>query len=91
MEIVGSLVVASIMALIAAFVVQAVKQIPVLKPYHDYIPIPLALVLIGVGVLLAFLQGGDMVQGGIEGFIGAALAIYGYEFVTHTLNPSSGE
>ena len=86
MEIVGSLAVSAIMAVVAAFIVQAVKQLPVLKPYHDYIPLPLALILIGVGVLLAFLQGGDMVQGGIEGFIGAALAIYGYEFVTHTLN-----
>ena len=91
MEIVGSLVVASIMALIAAFVVQAVKQLPVLKPYHDYIPLPLALILVGVGVLLAYLQGGDLVQGGIEGFIGAALAIYGYEFVTHVLNPGDRE
>lgn len=89
MEIVGSLAVSAIMAVVAAFVVQAVKDLPPLKPYHDYIPLPLALILVGVGVFLAWVQGADLVQGGIEGFIAAALAIYGYEFVTHVLRPSS--
>jgi len=81
MEITGNVTITAVIAVIAAFITQAVKQaIP--EQYHRYIPLPLAAVLIGVGVLLAWLQHQDMVQGGIMGFMSAALAVYGYEFVT---------
>lgn len=81
MEITGSVTVTAVMAVVAAFITQAVKQaIP--EQYHRFIPLPLAAVLVGVGVLLAWLQAQDMVQGGIMGFMAAALAVYGYEFVT---------
>jgi len=67
------------MAVISVFLVQAIKgSIP--KQYHRYIPIPIMLVLVGIGVLLAWLTSGDMVAGGIEGVFGAALAVYGYQF-----------
>jgi len=81
MEITGNVTITAVIAVIAAFITQAVKQaIP--QAWHRYIPLPLAAVLIGVGVLLAWLQRQDMVQGGIMGFMAAALAVYGYEFVT---------
>jgi hypothetical protein len=79
MEING-FAVSGIMAAIAAFVTQAVKQaIP--EQMHRYIPIPLALVLVGIGVFFAWYRGTDLLAGGIEGFVAAALAVYGYEFV----------
>lgn len=80
MEIVGTVQVSVVMAIIAGFCVQWLKgMIP--KAYHRYIPGPLALALIGVGVLLAWLNGADMVAGGIEGFLAAALAVYGYDMI----------
>lgn len=86
MEITGSVVVSAIMAVVASFLTQAVKQaIP--EKYHRYIPIPLALVTVGVGVLLAWLQGQNMVTGGIEGFLAAALAVYGYETIKGIVRP----
>jgi hypothetical protein len=78
MEIVGSIAISMTVAVIAAFVTQAVKQV-VPQGYHRYIPLPLALALTGAGVLLAWLQGENMVAGGVEGFLAAALAVYGYE------------
>jgi len=79
MEIIGTATVSISMAVIAIFLVQAIKQaIP--KSWHRYIPIPIMVVLVGVGVLLAYLTQGDMVQGGIEGMFAAALAVYGWEF-----------
>lgn len=84
MEITGNVAITATIAVIAAFITQAVKQaIP--ESYHRFIPLPLALVLVGVGVLLAYLQGQDMVQGGIMGFMAAALAVYGYEFFTSVI------
>lgn len=86
MEITGSVVVSAVMAVVASFLTQAVKQaIP--ETYHRYIPIPLALVTVGVGVLLAWLQGQNMVTGGIEGFLAAALAVYGYETIKGIVRP----
>ena len=80
MEITGSVTITAVMAVIAAFITQGVKQaIP--EQYHRFIPFPLAAILVGVGVLLAWLKGQDMVQGGIMGFMAAALAVYGYQFV----------
>ena len=80
MEITGNVAITATIAVIAAFITQAVKQaIP--EQYHRYIPLPLAAILSGVGVGLAWLQGQDMVQGGIMGFMAAALAVYGYEFI----------
>ena len=81
MEFTGNVTVTAVIAVIAAFITQAVKQaLP--EQYHRYLPLPLAAILVGVGVLLAWLQGQDMVQGGIMGFMSAALAVYGYKFVT---------
>ena len=84
MEITGNILITATAAVIAAFITQAVKQ-AVPQQYHRYIPLPLAAILIGVGVLLAWLQGQDMVQGGIMGFMSAALSVYGYEFVDNVL------
>jgi hypothetical protein len=80
MEIVGSVATSAVMAAIAIFLVQAVKGLIRNEEDHRYIPLPLAAVLIGVGVLLAWLRGLDMVSGGIEGFMAAAFAVYGWEF-----------
>ena len=78
--ITGVVTTSAIMALIAAFITQAVKQaIP--EDWHRFIPLPLAGVTIGVGVLLAFLTGNDMVAGALEGIVAAALAVYGYDTV----------
>jgi hypothetical protein len=88
MEITGNVTITAVMAVIAAFITQAVKQaIP--SAWHRYIPLPLAAVCIGAGVLLAWLQSQDMVQGGIMGFMAAALAVYGYEFVTEVIKRPS--
>ena len=84
MEITGNVVVTATIAVIAAFITQAVK-LAIPEQYHRYIPLPLAAVLVGVGVLLAWLQNQDMVQGGIMGFMAAALAVFGYEFVTEVI------
>jgi len=80
MEITGSVVVSAVMAVIAAFVTQAVKQ-AVPESWHKFIPLPLAGVCTGLGVLLSWLQKADMVAGGLEGFLGAALAVYGYQTI----------
>lgn len=80
MVITGNVVVTATMAVIAAFITQAVK-IAIPEQYHRYIPLPLAAILVGVGVLLAWLQGQDMVQGGLMGFMATALAVFGYDFV----------
>jgi len=89
MEIVGSVTVSALMAIVAGFITQWVKGI-VPEQYHRYIPGPLALVTIGIGILLAWLQGQDLVAGGIEGFLAAALAAYGYDFVKGILKPGGG-
>ena len=88
MEITGTIIITASIAVIAAFVTQAVKQI-VPEEYHRYIPLPLALVLVGVGVLLAWLQAEDLVAGGIGGFMAAALAVYGYEFIHSVIRGGS--
>lgn len=78
--ITGAITTSATMALIAAFITQAVKQaIP--EEWHRFIPLPLAAVTIGVGILLAFLTSNDMVAGAIEGIVAAALAVYGYDAV----------
>ena len=78
--ITGSVTTSAIMALIAALITQAIKQaIP--EQYHRFIPLPLAGVTIGIGVLLAFLTQNDMVVGALEGIVAAALAVYGYDTV----------
>ena len=84
MEILGSLTVSAVVALFAAFLTQAVKQ-AIDEKWHRFIPLPLAGVTVVAGVVLAYLQGADLVQGGIEGFVGAALAVYGYEFVKNVM------
>ena len=84
-EFTGQLVLSVWIALASAVIVEVVKLFPPLKPYHDWIPAPLVIVCVGVGVLIAWLQGADMVSGGLQGLLGAALAIFGYEFVTHVL------
>ena len=86
MEITGDIRVSAVMAVIASFLVQAVKPM-VPEQYHKFIPLPLAGVLIGIGVLLAFLQSADMVAGGIEGMMAAALAVFGYETVKGIVKP----
>jgi len=89
MEITGNVTITAAIAVIAAFITQAVKQ-AVPETYHRYIPLPLAVVLVAAGVLLAYLQRTDMVQGGIMGFMAAALAVYGYEFVTGIIKRPAG-
>jgi len=86
MEITGDIRVSAVMAVIASFITQAIKQI-IPEQYHRYIPLPLALALVGIGVLLAFLQSADMVAGGIEGMMAAALAVFGYQTVKGIVNP----
>jgi hypothetical protein len=86
MEIVGSVKVSALMAIVAGFLTQWIKgMIP--KKWHRFIPGPLALALVGAGVLLAWLQGQNMVTGGIEGFLAAALAAYGYDAVKGFIKP----
>ena len=86
-EIQGTLVVTALMALVAGFVVWAIKLGlgEEWQKYWRYIPIPLALVLIGIGVLIAWLQGEPLVAGGINGFIAAAAAAYGYDLISGIL------
>jgi len=86
MTIVGSVWTVAIVALCAAAIVQYTKRnIP--EKYHDLIPGPLALIMIGIGVLAAWLDVPSMeeltlVQGGTSGFVAAILAAYGYDFVS---------
>ena len=82
MEIVGSLQTSALMALVAVFLVQGVKRL-VSEEFYRFIPFPLAVATVGVGVLLAWLTGNvgqGLVTGGIEGFIAATFAVYGWEF-----------
>jgi hypothetical protein len=78
--ITGAVTTSAIMALIAAFIVQGFKQI-LNEAYHRFIPLPLGAVMVGVGVLLARLTGNNLVDGGLEGIVAAALAAYGYDMV----------
>lgn len=89
MEIQGTLVVTALAAVIAGFLVQAVKLI-LAEEYWRYIPLPLAAVLIGIGVLLAWLQGEPLVAGGINGFLAAALAAFGFDFISGILGKKQG-
>jgi len=77
----GSVTTSAILALIAAFLVQAVKQ-AIAEEYYRFIPLPLGAVMLGVGILLAFLSGNDMVAGAMEGIVAAALAAFGYDMVS---------
>ncbi len=86
-EIVGGLQVTALMAVVAAFVVQAVKQ-AINPEYHRFLPLPLAMVLVVIGALVALLRGENPVEGGIMGFVAAALAVYGYEFVKGIISPA---
>lgn len=87
-SITGSVAVPVIMAVVAGFLTQAVKQaIP--ERYHRYIPIPLAVILCGAGVLLAWLQGTNPVDGGTAGIVAAALAVYGYQVVKGFVRPDT--
>ena len=86
MEITGDIRISAVMAVIASFLTQAVKQI-IPEEYHRYIPLGLAAVLIGAGVLLAFLQGQSMVDGGIEGMMAAAFAVFGYQGIKGIVKP----
>ena len=81
MEIQGTLVVSVVMVVTASFLTEAVKKI-LPEHLHRYIPLPLAIVLIGIGVLLAYLQSEDMVAGGIQGLMVAALAALGYDAIS---------
>ena len=90
MEIVGSVTVSALMAIVAGFVTQYVKGV-IPEGWHRYIPGPLALVTIGLGVLLSWLQGQDMVAGGIEGFLAAALAAYGYDAIKGFIKPGGDQ
>ena len=83
MEIQGTLVVTALMALVGVFLVQGVKLAlgKEWAGYWRYIPIPLALVMIGIGVLLAYLQGEDLVAGGINGFVAGAFSAFGYDLL----------
>jgi len=86
MEIVGSVTVSAFMAIVAGFLTQWIKgMMP--ESWHRYIPGPLALILVAVGVVLSWLQSQDMVAGGIEGFLAAALACYGYDFIKGVIKP----
>lgn len=85
MRIEGDLLTVAIMALFAAFVVEAVKRI-VDEQYYRYIPLPLAALCVVVGVAMAALAAPgfeemSLVQGGSAGFVAAALAAFGYDFV----------
>ena len=87
-SITGSVAVPVIMAVVAGFLTQAVKQaIP--EKYHRFIPIPLAVALCGAGVLLAWLQGTNPVDGGTAGIVAAALAVYGYQVVKGFIKPDA--
>ena len=91
MEITGSLGTVAIVALVAAFLVEALKRIPELDPYQKYIPIPLAIVMIGVGIGWALLNGLDPVQGGAGGLVAAALAAFGFDSVSGIVKGRRGE
>ena len=86
MDVVGTVTVTMTMAVIAAFITQAVKQM-VPSEYYKFIPLPLGAILVGIGILLAWLTGNDMVAGGVEGLMAAALAVYGYEFTEMFTKP----
>lgn len=78
--ITGNIATSAIMALIASFITEGVKRI-LAEPYYKFIPLPLGAVCVGIGVLLAWLSGADMVAGGLEGIVAAAIAAYGYDTV----------
>lgn len=89
MEIQGSLTTVALMALFAMFIVQAVKKV-LREEYHKFIPLPLAAVCVAVGVGLAYLaapgfEGMSLVAGGAAGFVSAAFAAFGYDFVAGIL------
>ena len=82
----GDVRVSAVLGIVAALLTQYVKGV-IPEEQHKWIPLPLALVCMGVGVLYAFLQGQNMVNGGVEGFVAAAIAVYGYQFVKAFVNP----
>lgn len=84
-EVTGYLSVAAPLALLAAVLAEGLKRIKILNPYRDYIPIPLTLLLMAAGAGYYMLKFGDWL-GGIEaGLLAAALAVFGYEFVSHAI------
>ena len=82
----GDLRVSAVLGAVALFLTQYFKGI-IPEQHHRYIPLPLALACVGIGVLLAFLNGANMVTGGTEGFIAAAIAVYGYQLIRGFVNP----
>ena len=67
-------------AVTLALLVQAVKQ-AVPEDYHRFIPLGLLFVGPAVGVGLAFVMGNPWQGGIVEGLMGSAGAVYGFEFV----------
>ena len=71
-----------------AFLVQAVKQ-AIDEAYHRYVPLALCVVGPAVGAGLAVVMGDTWQSGVVMGIIGAAGAVFGYEFV-HQLRADMG-
>ena len=96
MRIEGDLLTVAIMALFAAFVVEAVKRgLKGKEDYFRFIPIPLAVLCVVVGAACVALgvpgfEEMTLAQGGSAGFVAAALAAFGYDFVKGVLLRPAG-
>jgi len=67
-----------------ALLVQAIKD-AVPEQYHRFIPLALLFVGPAVGVGLSLVMGNTWQDGIIQGVIGAAGSVYGYEFVKNVI------
>lgn len=86
-KIVGDVTVSALLALVAAFTTEAAKR-AINESYHRFLPLPIAAFCIVIGSALAWGTGNDPVEGAQQGFVGAALAVFGYEFVKGVISPA---
>ena len=77
-------------AVTLGLLVQAVKG-AVDEGYHRYIPLGLLAVGPLVGVGLSYVMGNPWQMGIVEGLVGSAGAVYGYEFVKGVAKDTSVE
>lgn len=83
LELLRSTGTVGVVAVAAFALAEIVKRFGLPEDKYRYIPGPLILVTIGIGVLVSFLFNGagqPLVQGGVEGLFAGCAAVFGWEF-----------